>query len=103
MFYEIHTTCKDFKEAKKIGQALIKQKLAACVNIIPKVNSIYWWNKKIVDEEESYLTLKTKDSKVNGAIKLITKLHSYKVPGISVYKINQVAPGIKKWINKTLK
>lgn len=101
--YEIHTTCKDLQEARKIGQALIKQKLAACVNIMKNINSIYWWDKKIVDETESYLTLKTKDNKVNDAIKLITKLHSYKLPSISVFKIDKVTPGIEKWINDTLK
>ena len=103
MFYDIHTTCKNLQEARKIGQALIKQKLAICVNIIPEVNSIYWWDEKVVDEKESLLMLKTKKNKVNKAIDLISKLHSYELAGVSVYKIDKVTPGIEKWINKTLK
>lgn len=73
MFYDIHTTCKNLEEARKIGRKLIEQKLAICVNIIEKVNSIYWWDGKIVDEKESLLLLKTKKEKVNQAIKLISK------------------------------
>jgi len=102
MFYDIHITCKNFQEAKKIGQALVKQKLAICVNIIKEANSIYWWQDKIIDEPESLLMLKTKKDKVNQAIKLINKLHSYNLPNISIYRIDQVTPGIEKWINKTL-
>jgi len=103
MFYDIHTTCKNVAEARKIGKNLVEQKLAICVNIIEKVNSIYWWDGKIVNENESLLLLKTKKEKVNQAIKLISKMHSYKLPGISVYEINQVTTGIKEWINNTLK
>lgn len=103
MFYDIHTTCKNVAEARKIGKNLVEQKLAICVNIIEKVNSIYWWDGKIIDENESLLLLKTKKEKVNQAIKLITKMHSYKLPGISVYKIDKTTTGIEKWINETLK
>lgn len=48
--YDIHTTCKNVAEARKIGKNLVEQKIAICVNIIEKVNSIYWWGGKIVDE-----------------------------------------------------
>ncbi|MFA6296183.1 MAG: divalent-cation tolerance protein CutA [Patescibacteria group bacterium] len=103
IFYDIHTTCKNLEEARKIGHALVLQKLAICVNIIEKVNSIYWWEGKIVDESESLLLLKTKKEKVDQVIKLITKMHSYKLPGISVYKIDKVTKEIEKWINESLK
>ncbi len=102
MFFNIHTTCNNSQEAEKIGQALVRQKLVACVNIIPKVKSIYWWDKKIVNDQESFLMAKTKKEKINQVIKLITKLHSYKLPGISVFKIDKLNPGISTWINQSL-
>ncbi len=50
-----------------------------------------------------FLMAKTRKEKINQVIKLITKLHSYKQPGISVFKIDKLNPGISNWINKALK
>ena len=62
--YFIYTTFKDLKEAKNIGGGLVKNKLAACTNIIPLIYSTYVWKKKIMVDKECSMIIKTTKSKV---------------------------------------
>lgn len=81
----IYTTTKDVKEAKKIGKALVDRKLAACVNIIPKMNSVYRWKGSVEEAEEVILLVKTTDNNVEKVKKSILKMHSYELPCILVF------------------
>ena len=62
--YFIYTTFKDLKEAKNIGRKLVKNKLAACTNIIPVIYSTYVWKKKTMVDKECSMIAKTTHSKV---------------------------------------
>jgi periplasmic divalent cation tolerance protein len=64
-------------EAENIAENIIKKKLAACVNIINKIKSIYWWNKKIEKDSESLLIFKTEKNMIEKLIDEIKKIHSY--------------------------
>ena len=77
-------TTSDIKEAHDISNKLLDEKLVACVNIIPSVESIYRWKGKIVSDKESILFLKTVDEKVKDTMTFIKKIHSYDVPEIIV-------------------
>lgn len=77
----IQTTCKNKKEAKNIATKLIKDKLAACVQI-SKIKSVYSWNDKINCEKEFKLNIKTKKELFEIVKNRILKLHSYSLPEI---------------------
>ena len=97
----IYITCKNKGEAQKIGLALVKKRLAACCDIFP-IDSIYWWNNKIVKDKEMVLILKT--LKKNFAIieKEVKKLHSYNVPCILEIPVGKVNSEYLRWLNKEL-
>ena len=78
----VYISTKDNAEARKIGKALVKARLAACVNIIDGMNSLYWWEGKIQDDREAILIAKTRQSLVKKLIKKVKSLHSYSCPCI---------------------
>jgi periplasmic divalent cation tolerance protein len=78
----IFITVRDAEEAEKISKALVKRRLAACVNIVPQVNSHFWWKDKLDSSKECLLVVKTRDSLLPDIIKSVKKMHSYSVPEI---------------------
>ena len=78
----IYITAKDKAEARKIGSELITSKLAACVNIIDNMNSMYVWEGKIQDDKEVILIAKTAEEKVPLLVEKVKTLHSYDCPCI---------------------
>lgn len=78
----VFVTASGKKEAQRIARALIKEKLAACVNIIDKVDSLFWWKGKVDRSREALLVIKTKKGLAPRLIKKIRALHSYNVPEI---------------------
>ncbi len=102
MYIVVLVTAGNKKEAKSIAEALIKNKLAACVNIIDNIKSLFWWQGKIDSAQELLLVIKSKKSKLTAVIKLVKSLHSYSVPEIIALPI---AGGEKKyleWIDDSL-
>ncbi|MFH1046360.1 MAG: divalent-cation tolerance protein CutA [Candidatus Omnitrophota bacterium] len=81
-FNLVYITTKDKEEAKKIGYELVKERLAACVNIIDQMNSMYWWQDEIQYDTETILIAKTKESLVEALIAKVKSLHSYSCPCI---------------------
>jgi periplasmic divalent cation tolerance protein len=76
----IYCSTTDVNEARMIAQKLLEEKLVACVNIIPTVESMYRWDGLI--EKEMVLFFKTINEKVDATIKRTDQLHSYDVPEI---------------------
>ena len=73
-------TTPDIDVAKKIAHALVQDKLAACVNIIPSIHSVYEWQGKIETDSECQLLIKTNTQKVLQAYEKMSTLHPYDVP-----------------------
>ena len=96
--YLIYSTFKNFGEAKNIGSKLVKNKLAACTNIIPVIYSTYVWKKKTIVDKECSMIIKTTKSKVKEAIKFIVKKHSYDCPAVTAFPIEYVHKEFKNWI-----
>ena len=80
--YVVLVTCGSLKEAEKIGQTLVKDRLAACVNVIPKVKSFFFWERKLSEEIESLLIVKTGKNLFPKLALRVKQLHSYQVPEI---------------------
>jgi len=75
----------------------------ACVNIIPKIHSIYWWEGKVCQDDEVMLISKSKQSLFPAIIKRVQSLHSYKVPEIISFPVSEGLPEYLNWIEEVTK
>ncbi|MBI2653658.1 divalent-cation tolerance protein CutA [Candidatus Woesearchaeota archaeon] len=95
-----YITCKDKKEAEKISIRLLKKRLIACANIFP-IKSMYWWEGKIVNDNEHVIIAKTNEKNFKKLENEARKLHSYQIP--CILKINANAnKDYDEWANKEL-
>ena len=78
----IYITAGSVEEARTIGNKLVSDKLAACVNIIDNVRSMYWWEGEVQDDKEVILIAKTKESLVPELVEKVRSIHSYSCPCI---------------------
>ncbi len=83
-------------EAKKIAKALIEEKRAACVNIVPKVVSLYMWGGKLCEDEEVLLIIKAVE--FEPVRQKIKELHSYEVPEIIALEIKEAEKSYLEWM-----
>jgi periplasmic divalent cation tolerance protein len=102
-FNMVYITAKDREEAKAIGKGLVEERLAACVNIIDNVNSIYWWEGRVEDGQEAVLIAKTRESLVPELIKKVKSLHSYECPCIVSLPITDGNKDFLDWIKRETK
>ena len=98
--YFIYVTFGNLKEAKRIGGQLVKNKLAACTNIIPTIYSTYVWKNKTMLDKECSMIVKTSRAKVKKAMSFIIKSHSYDCPAVSAFPIDYAHVDFQKWINE---
>ncbi|PCK33541.1 divalent-cation tolerance protein CutA [Pseudoalteromonas piscicida] len=96
------STCDSIAEARKIATQLVEQKLAACVNLIPTVESIYVWEGQVEQTQETKLLIKTKSEKLEQVLAAIRNLHSYDVPEIQVVDITGGNLAYFKWMDEVL-
>ncbi len=103
MYVVVLVTAGNKKEADAIARELIKKKLAACVNIIDNLVSIFWWQAKIDTAKEALLVIKSKKSLLPKVIKLIKSKHSYEIPEIIALPIVAGNPAYLKWIDDSVR
>jgi periplasmic divalent cation tolerance protein len=96
----VFITVKSDKEGEKIASALLKEKLAACVNVIDGVKSFFRWKGQISTENEVLLIAKTKDVLFDSLKKRVLELHSYEVPEIIATSILAGSKKYLDWIKK---
>jgi len=82
MWVIILITTGNEEEGHKIAELLVNQRKAACVNTVPKVASLFWWEGKLDSAQESLLLVKTKASLFPEIVELVKRVHSYEVPEI---------------------
>ena len=90
-------------EARKIAQHLVQHQLAACVNIIPHIESIYRWQGKMESSAEWLLLIKTTHQKFASVRDAIRQLHSYDLPECIAIAIEDGSPEYLDWIDESLK
>jgi periplasmic divalent cation tolerance protein len=96
------TTASSFEESKKIARELVEFRLAACVNIIPRIESVYRWQGKVEEEQEFLLLIKTTESACAQVCEAIQRLHSYEVPECIALSIEDGGATYLKWIDESV-
>jgi periplasmic divalent cation tolerance protein len=92
------TTCNSSETSSLIAEALISNKIAACVNIIKGVESVYQWQGKIEHDKEILLIIKTRESLFSQVEQTIQELHSYELPEIIAVPIKTGEKNYLNWI-----
>ena len=94
----VYTTFPSVVEAEKAGNALVSARLAACVNILPGMISVYRWQGAVERAEETVMIVKTRASLAERVSAAVREMHSYETPAILVIQIESVEPGYLGWL-----
>jgi periplasmic divalent cation tolerance protein len=97
------TTTGTKEEAQKIGRALVEARLAACVNIVGPIESIYRWQRKVETSAEYLLVIKTTASAFARLRDAIGKLHSYELPECVELAVTGGSAAYLNWIERSVK
>lgn len=95
-------TCPEGETAHSLAKALVSEQLAACVNILPHLTSIYTWEGKLENSAESLLLIKTEKSIYPRLEERLKKLHPYEVPEIIALPIERGLPEYLHWVSLCL-
>lgn len=91
-------TVPDRESGERIAQILVEARLAACVNLVPGLTSIYRWQGKVENESECLLVIKSTAARSQALIEQIKTLHPYDLPEIIALPITDGSPEYLKWI-----
>jgi periplasmic divalent cation tolerance protein len=96
----VMVTAANQDEAMKIADQVVQSRLAACASTIPTVRSTYWWEGKMMNDQESLLLIKTTSDKFSSLEETIRKIHSYKVPEIIAIPVSHGFPPYLAWVHR---
>jgi periplasmic divalent cation tolerance protein len=91
-------TCPDTPAAESLAHGLVSKRLAACVNVLPGIRSIYRWENELEDESEVLLLIKTASARLAELEAWLNKHHPYEVPELVAIPAQHVAPGYLSWL-----
>jgi periplasmic divalent cation tolerance protein len=93
----ILVTASSLDEARRIARAVLEQRLAVCVNLLPAIESHYWWRGKLESASESLLIIKSSAEQFDALAALVKEKHSYECPEIVAVSPGEIAPAYRKW------
>lgn len=96
----VYVTTRNEEEARRIGRALVESRLAACINILRQIHSIYWWEGKVEEDDEALLVAKTTGSLLPKLVEKIKSLHSYSCPCVVAWPIEKGNADFLEWIER---
>ncbi len=99
----VYVTAPNPKEASKISVALVQERLAACVNVVPGIKSYYRWQGKIEKGRETLLIIKTKRSLIKSLVGRIKEMHVYSLPEVVALSVVDGSPEYLKWVQESVK
>lgn len=94
----VYTTYPSVVEAEQAGRALVERQLAACVNIIPGMISIYRWEGAVERGEEAVMIVKTRAALTDAVHAAVKEMHSYSTPAILTLPLEKVEAGYLAWM-----
>ena len=98
----VYAVFANTEEAERIGHAVVKERLAACVNIFPPVRSIYRWKGEIETADEVGAIFKTHHWRSDALMERIAQLHSYDVPCIVAWPIEKIVGSYADWVEDSV-
>ena len=98
----IYAVFADADEAKRIGRAVVDERLAACVNILGAIHSFYRWEGEVQSADEAAALFKTSRAAADALIARIAELHSYDVPCIVTWPIDPAHPPYADWVGDSV-
>lgn len=99
----VYVTCPNQEEARTVAEALVSEKLAACVNIVPAIQSVYWWENAIQQDEEVLLIIKTTAENFEALARRVQELHSYTVPEVIALPVTTGSRDYLAWVAKSVR
>jgi len=96
----IVTSAGTEEQALDIAHALVRNRQAACVNLLPNIHSIYRWKGRICEDGEYLLVIKTCAKEFKGVRETIQKINTYELPEVLAYRVDESSPGFAAWIVK---
>jgi periplasmic divalent cation tolerance protein len=99
----VFITTAGAEEAQRIANVLLNERKAACINIVPKISSSFWWQGKLQSAEESLLIVKTKASALAEVVNLVKKHHGYDVPEVIALPIIGGNEDYLGWVSEEVK
>ena len=91
-------TCPDLAVAEQLADALVSEGLAACVNIVPAITSVYRWEGKLQRDQEVLLIIKTTEPAVSALRAQVERLHPYDVPELVALPVTGGLPAYLRWV-----
>ena len=98
----VFTTTSDESKGTALAEKLVEAKLAACVQIVPQITSVYFWEGKVQKENEQLLLIKTSEDTYLELEKFISENHSYDVPEIVAVRAENIAAPYRRWLEEYL-
>ena len=98
----VYAIFADAEEAERIGRTVVEERLAACINILGPVRSIYRWQGAVETAAEVAAILKTSDEQADALITRIAALHSYDVPCIATWPIDKILGAYAQWVEDSV-
>ena len=98
----ILSTVSSHQEGDKIATKLVNEHIAACVNIIPKIFSIYRWQGQVHKDEELLLIIKTNQQKEAQVYDIIKDMHNYDTPELITFDMKNIDDKYANWLNSTI-
>jgi len=90
------------EEGERIARHLVGEHLAACVNLVPGVRSLFWWEERVQDEQETLLVIKSREDRFDALAARVRSLHSYSVPEVIALPIVRGAEAYLTWIDEVV-
>lgn len=98
----VYITTPTAEVARTLGRQLVELRLAACVNILPQMQSMYWWEGKIETSDEAVLIAKTSSSHTGALVAAVEKLHPYETPCALALSVDGGAGKYLHWLKSNL-
>lgn len=102
-YIEVHWVCGCLDEARKVSRYLVQERLVACAQIIPWIESCYMWNNQLETAQETKVQLKTHRSLFHKVMKVILENCTYQVPEVLAFPIQEGNPAYMEWMQETIK